>query len=221
MQVDSSDFYGSFIRIHKVITRGLRVGLSRGLGFAEHGFPAGNVRQGYSDYAQCLVTVLTSHHLAEDGLIFPFLRVKHLSAPYGRLTANHVSMGKLVRLTSEILPEMASLPPSDGIGQVCEHLRRVSEIWKTHIEVEETAFTPETFAAALSSEDQDKLNAEMGKFSAEHNTPPELVLPFVLFNLTGVDRAEMAASLPARVVQEQILKAWRPGWEAMQPFLLD
>ena len=221
MQDYSSELYESFIRIHKVITRGLRVGLSRGRGFASHGFPEGSVRQGFADYLQCLITVLTSHHLAEDGLIFPFLRSKHLSAPYGRLSANHVSMGKLVRLTGEMLPDMANTSPAEGIGQVCENLQRVSEIWKPHIEVEETSFTSQAFAEALTAEEASQLKGDMGKFTSEHSSPSELVLPFVLFNLAGADREGMAGSIPAAVMQELVLKEWRPKWEPMQPFLLD
>ena len=218
---NSSELFDSFIRIHKVITRGLRVGLSRGTGFANHGFPPGSIQQGFSDYLQSLVSVLTAHHLAEDGLIFPYLRSKHLSAPYGRLTANHVSMGKLLRLAGEIIPDMAGSSPDEGIGMVCEHFRRVSEIWKPHIETEESSFTSQAFADSLTPTEQSQLNADMGKFASEHSSPPELVLPFVLFNLAGADRAGMAKTIPGPVMQDLIMKEWRPRWAAMQPFLLD
>jgi len=87
--------------------------------------------------------------------------------------------------------------------------------------VEETSFTSQAFAEALTAEEGSQLNGDIGKFTSEHSSPSELVLPFVLFNLAGADREGMAGSIPAAVMQELVLKEWRPKWEPMQPFLLD
>jgi hypothetical protein len=219
--VDPPTLAEGFIRIHKVITRGLSLTVSRGTEFLNQGFPDRDVRQGYADYVQSLVSVLSAHHLGEDELAFPTLQEKHIAAPYERLGTNHMEIEMALDLVRNSLPGMAGPDPLAGFGVVVESFRRVLAIWKPHIAIEEASFSDEAIAALMNPAEQAQLNASMSKHAQEHTGPPFLVLPFVLFNLTGADREGMASSMPKAVVEELIPKEWQARWAPMRPFLLD
>jgi hemerythrin-like domain-containing protein len=210
----------TFVRVHKVITRALSVTGERGSEFLSQGFPDAGVQQGFTDYVQCLVSVLSAHHMGEDELVFPFFRKRHIVAPFGRLTANHIQIRKLLGQVTDNLAGISEPAPQAALGVVLESFGKVSAIWPSHIDTEETCISGEMISIAISPAEQAQLNADMGKFSQEHAAPSFQVLPFMLFNLDGADRAGLAAWLPRQIVEELIMKEWRPQWAPMQPFLL-
>lgn len=48
------------VRIHKVITRGLSVGVTRGREFLGDGFPSQDLKSGFADYIRSLVSVVAA-----------------------------------------------------------------------------------------------------------------------------------------------------------------
>ena len=217
----SSRLAQDLLRIHRVISRGLIVSVTKGVDFMQAGFPDPGMRKGYADYTQSLATVLDAHHLGEDEIAFPYLREKITAAPYERLTRNHQEIVVLLDSAGKAIPLVAEKGDQADLAELVDILRKISNIWRPHIQTEEFYFSEDALAAAVSPEEQDRMSAAMAKHNQEHATPPTLALPFVLFNLEAEDRAAMATSLPAVVVEELIPKGWKEQWAPMKPFLLE
>jgi hypothetical protein len=209
------------LRIHRVISRGLFISVTQGANFVQAGFPSPGLRQGYSTYVQSLLTVLDGHHLSEDEVAFPFLRDKVTAAPYDRLSRHHQDICSFLEPAVKAIPLVAEKGDQTDLAELVRLLRKMADIWRPHIQAEEFYFSEEALATAVSPEDQNHLSEGMASYNQEHALPPAQVLPFVLFNLEADDRAVMAASLPAMVVQELIPKAWAEQWAPMKPFLLE
>jgi hypothetical protein len=208
------------LRIHKVITRGLTVGVTRGKEFLADGFTSEGIQRGFSDYIQSLGSVLAAHHLGEDTVAFPALKERLPSAPYVRLAADHKKIEAALTPVSKSIAEVAGANPVSGLGGVVDGLRKIMAIWPSHIGVEETSFGSNAIARVMTAEEQADISVSMAKHSQAHAGPPFLVLPFVLFNLSGAERTAMSATLPASVM-ELVEKEWKEKWSPMRPFFLD
>ena len=209
------------LRIHRVITRGLNVGTTKGTEFQLRGFPNPRLRRGYTDYTQSLAVALRVHHLAEDEIGFPFLKEKFPHAPFERLSRDHQEMETLLEPLMKATTAVAGEGNKGDMNLLVDTLRSVSAIWTPHIRLEEDSFTEDAVAATVDSADQVRLSVEFGKHSQAHAKPPSLMLPFILFNLNAEDRAVMAAPLPSVVRKVLIPFVWKNKWGAMKPFLLD
>ncbi len=209
------------LRIHRVITRGLNIGTTKGKEFQQRGFPNTRLRRGYTDYTQSLAMALRVHHLAEDEIGFPFLKEKFPHAPFERLIRNHQEMETLLEPLMKATAAVAGEGDRGDMNLLVDTLRSVSAIWTPHIRVEEENFTEDAVAATVDSADQVRLSAEFGKHSQAHAKPAFLMLPFILYNLNTEDRAFMAAPLPGVVRKVLIPFLWKNKWAAMKPFLLD
>jgi hypothetical protein len=220
-QSNSPRLAQDLLRIHRAISRGLFISVTQGANFVQAGFPSPGLRQGYTTYVQSLTTVLEAHHLAEDELAFPFLKDKVTAAPYDRLSRHHQDICSYLEPAVKSIPLVAEKGVQADLAEVVRLLRKMADIWRPHIQAEEFYFSEEALAAAVSPEDQNHLSEAMARYNQEHALPPAQVLPFVLFNLEADDRAVMAATLPAMVVQELIPKAWKEQWAPMKPFLLE
>lgn len=208
-----------FLRIHRAITRGLFVAVTRGAVFAKDGFTDCNLQQGYALYLQALTAVLSAHHLGEDEVAFPALKQKLSNVPYESLAADHVRIETALEQVKHALPELATEAPGVGLVKVVENLKLILSIWTPHMLIEESAFSTTAIAGAMTREDQARLSEALSKHAQEHVGPPFLALPFVLYNLSTKDRAKMTASMPKTVVEELIPGEWKDKWAPMKPFL--
>jgi hemerythrin-like domain-containing protein len=208
------------VRIHKVITRGLSVGVTRGREFLGDGFPSQDLKSGFADYIRSLVSVVAAHHLGEDTIAFPALKERLPDAPYRRLTADHKKIEAALNPLGESTPEISGANPLAGLGVVVAGLRKILAIWPSHIGLEESSFGSKPIAGVMTPEEQANVSVLMARHSQEHAGPPFLVLPFVLYNLAGADRDAMAATIPAPV-RELVQKEWKDQWSLMKPFFLD
>ena len=173
------------------------------------------------DYVQSLAAVLSAHHQAEDEIAFPALRKSLPAVPYERLTADHKKIEAALGSVMNTLPEAAGTNSTAGLGIVVDGLRKVLAVWTPHIKIEETSFAPTAIAEVMSPNEQAEVSASMGKHAQEHAGPPFLVIPFVLFNLAGADRAAMAKTMPKVILEQLIPGEWKEQWSPMRPFLLD
>ncbi len=210
-----------FLRIHRAITRGLFVAVTRGAVFLKEGFPDRSLQQGFALYIQALSAVLSAHHLGEDEVAFPALKLKLPAVPYGSLAADHVRIETAMNLVKSTLPELGAEAPAAALGKVVGNLQQILSVWTPHILIEETAFSATAIAGAFSQEEQAELSMLFAKHAQEHVGPPFFALPFVLFNLSPEDRARMAAVMPRTVIEELIPGEWQEKWAPMKPFLLD
>ena len=209
------------IRIHKVITRGLTIGVERGEAYARDGFPNPGLRKGYTDYIHSLRVVLEAHHRGEDQIAFPILQGKQVTAPYETLTADHQRIEPLLGMVAKAESQLAGGTNDAVLSELVGLLRQLTSVWGPHIQVEEVHFTRPLLSNVMSPEEQAEVSGKMSQHAQQHATPPFLSLPFVLYNLQTEDRAAMAAVLPRTVVEELIPKVWKEQWSAMKPFLLE
>jgi hypothetical protein len=209
------------IRIHKVITRGIKVGITHGTDYIKNGFPQSKLLLGYTTYTLSLGSVLRAHHLGEDQVAFPALRIKLPSAPYDLLTANHREMESLLVIIRQAIDAVSGDLSEDGMRVLVENLSKLWAIWKKHIFWEELHFSKDAVNVVMDLEEQGRLSEAMNKHSQEHSEPPYWVVPFILFNLKLEDRVSMAATFPPMILEELVPKVWKERWEPMKPFLLD
>jgi hypothetical protein len=209
------------IRTHKVITRGLETSLKFGADFAQQGFPDLRTQQGYADYVHSLQSTLDGHHLAEDEVAFPAVKLKLPDAPYERLAADHQQIVVILGEVKQAIPGLVSDNPRPALATVLDALTRITAIWSPHIEKEEFYFAEKPLSAVMSLEEQGRLSAATARYSQEHTGPDYLVVPFFLFNLAGQDRAAIAQVLPPVITQQLIPIVWKDKWAPMKPFLLE
>jgi hypothetical protein len=208
-------------RIHRAITRGLFVAVTRGSVFIKDGFLDRSLQHGFALFLQALTAVLSAHHLGEDELAFPALKLKLPDVPYGSLAADHTRIESALDQVKSALPELGSDTPAPALVKVVEGLQQILSIWTPHILIEQASFTATTIAVAMTQAEQAELSILLAKHAQEHVGPPFFALPFVLFNLSPEDRARMAAMMPRMVIEELIPGEWKEKWAPMKPFLLD
>ncbi len=206
----------SLIRIHKVITRALAVSIEN----SQDGGPELARRDGFQRYVRAFLTSLISHHDGEEEVAFPYLKDKVKDGPFDLLIVQHRQMMEMLVAVKDWL-EMGDFAwDPAAMAKLHAALEDVNSLWKVHIPIEETTFGPQQAAELLTPAENAQLEGLISGHSAQHALPSELVLPFVLYNLSGADREAMAQVLPP-VVTQLLHTAWKPAWEPMQPYLLD
>ncbi len=220
MEPTTPNLAADLIRIHKVITRGINVCLVRGREYLQSGFPQPQTLQGYSSYTHSLASVLDSHHTVEDIFAFPEFRSIIPSAPYAKLASDHNQIESLLTPLPPVIAELSE-DAHKGLLSIVDTLRKISEIWETHIQLEERYFSEATLNAVMSLENQRRISEAAGKYSQEHSGPPYWVVPFILYNLERDDRVLMAATFPALIMEEMVPTVWADQWAPMKPLLLD
>ncbi|HZW04420.1 MAG TPA: hemerythrin domain-containing protein [Anaerolineaceae bacterium] len=215
-----NDLAGDLVRVHRAITRGFAVATDASYRFARDGFDDEELKQGFLDYVQAHVEILAAHHEAEDVTAFPRLRLRLPEAPYDELQAEHRYMGPNIdQIRLAILDIRVGVHVKESLDVLVYALNNNRELWRPHILKEEQNFSAEALAGALSAAEQCEIRAALLQSSIAHTRRDSLVIPFLLYNLSGAGRAAFRASLPP-VVAERVLGDWRPAWRRMIPFLL-
>jgi hemerythrin-like domain-containing protein len=210
------------IRIHKVITRGLDVSIKTAQDYSSLKVLPAGFSPGFLDYVRCLATVLDGHHLMEDELAFPYFQNKPLEAPYQTLADQHHQITNHLKKVLDVVSKMETgKDNTSALQDLSEELSAIRSIWQPHIAQEEDSFSPAVLSQIMRLDEQIQMSQQFGKFAQEHSNPPELALPFVLFNLPPDERALMAQNIPPMVTQQLIPGPWKQRWGAMQPFLLE
>jgi hemerythrin-like domain-containing protein len=220
MTLPTPNLAQDMIRVHKVITRSIDVGLIKGIQYVKTGFPDPQELTGYSIYTHCLAEILDSHHMAEDKIGFPALFHVLPAAPYAHLTAEHHQFEHLLGILRPAI-ENLSTETQAKLKIIVENLQKISLMWPPHYLIEEKHFTSEAVNAVMSLDEQKRVTEATSNYSQEHASPPYWVIPFMLFNLEKDDRELIAATLPPAVVEEQVPKVWKDQWAPMKPLLLD
>jgi hemerythrin-like domain-containing protein len=204
------------LRIHNVITRGLTVcwQKSQGTDLAE------SHREGFVTYMRALTILLHSHHAGEDELSFPFWRIRLPNGPFDKLGEHHRQMITYLDQIERWLKAGSTAWQSDAMGQLHQTLTELLNLWQTHITLEEATIGPENSRQYLTSTENEQLGRQLAEHGQTHGQPSELVMPFVLYNLSGTDRAEFTKLLPPVMTQQLIPVAWKEAWSPMIPFLL-
>jgi hypothetical protein len=208
------------LRIHSIITRGLKISIEYGKSFAEQGYPSARMREGFINYVRSCLAVLDSHHRVEEQMAFPYFRDVIPEAPYELLTSQHQSMLPVLAQSLIVVGEaneFSGNAPSDKLHFL---LKAINDIWQPHIRLEEDHFTVGRINRMVSPEEQMRLIKLFVEHSRQYSKPDYLVIPFLLYNLTPEERHAFAKGLPPVVTEELVPVVWREKWAPMEAFLL-
>ena len=210
----------SFLNIHSIITRGLRVSIESVQGFSQRGFKEEANREGFFNYIRALASVVNAHHLTEDEIAFPYFRDKLPGAPFDTLIENHQVM---VQVLDEIKLAVERGENSDQLETELRNLEsaltRLNDLWHPHIQIETDEIINKA-DALIPVEEQLRLVRLFGEHGQKNAVPPYLTVPFMLYNLDVEDRKVFSMGMPAEVLQNLVPVVWKEKWESMTPFLL-
>jgi hypothetical protein len=205
------------VRIHKVITRALNVSLQH----VQESNIAEKHRSGFSSYVRALAILLHAHHLGEDELAFPFWKIRFPSGPYDELTQQHRQMVIHLERIERWVQAGDEAWQTNALGELQDACSDLRSIWEVHIALEEDALGPENSRKYLSSSENESLGKQLSEHGQAHSQPGELVMPFIVYNLSGPEREEFVKLLPPVVSGQLIPVAWKAAWEPMLPFLAE
>ena len=210
----------SFLNIHSIITRGLRVSIESVQGFSQRGFKEEANREGFFNYIRALASVVNAHHLTEDEIAFPYFRDKLPGAPFDTLIENHQVM---VQVLDEIKLAVERGENSDQLETELRNLEsaltRLNDLWHPHIQIETDEIINKA-DALIPVEEQLRLVRLFGEHGQKNAVPPYLTVPFMLYNLDVDDRKVFSMGMPAEVLQNLVPVVWKEKWESMTPFFL-
>ena len=204
------------LRIHKVITRALNVSIQN----VQDANLAEGYQQGLMTYVRALTIVLHSHHASEDELAFPFWRTRLPAGPFDGLSEQHRQIVVYLEQIERWLGTGPAAWQADALRELIHTLTDLQTLWQTHITLEEMTIGPENSRHYLTPAENEQLSKQLTEHSQANAKPSELVMPFVVYNLSGADRAEFVKPLPPVVLQQLIPFAWKAAWAPMTPFLL-
>ena len=160
--------------------------------------------------------VINAHHISEDDIIFPRLRITLTQVPFDGLSADH----KIIDVFLAKLCQTVAAPADDFFGSLLDTVTRLIELWTPHIEKEKKyIYSPEITAAFMSPEEHVKMLQDTSMHAMEQGNPA-LMVPFLLRNLDPEDRKIFASFLPPEMTQTLIPIVWKSQWEPMLPFML-
>ncbi len=204
------------LRIHKVITRALEVSLQHN----QSTHVGEGLQQGFAMYVRVLTIMLHSHHAGEDELSFPFWRTRLPSGPFDTLSEQHRQMISHLERIDHWLGMGAAAWQPDALSDLQHTLTDLQTLWQTHIDMEEATIGPENSRQYLTPAENEQLVRQLAEHGQAHAQPGELVMPFVVYNLSGADRAEFVRLLPPVMTQQLIPIVWKAAWAPMTSFLL-
>jgi hemerythrin-like domain-containing protein len=207
----------SMMQIHDAITRSLQVTKTKCQAFSQ---PAGEpdlpTRESFMLYVSTMGMVINAHHLSEDQIIFPRLRVTLSHVPFDSLSADH----RVIDVILTQLRQTVAMPASHLFADLLAQVTRLFDLWLPHIALEKRyIYLPEITDAFLSPAEQGKLLQDSAKFALAQGNPA-LIVPFLLYNLEPLPRAAFASFLPPDMVKMLVPVVWKPQWAPMLPFLL-
>jgi hemerythrin-like domain-containing protein len=204
------------IRIHKVITRALKVSLQN----SQDADLDDKYQQGFALYVRALTILLHAHHNGEDELAFPFWKSRMPNGPFEELTMQHREMIVYLERIEQWLGAELDAWRVKNINKLHSALSDLANLWGTHIALEEATVGPDSSRKYLTPLENEQLGKQLAEHGQAHSQPGELVMPFVVYNLQEEDRVEFVGMLPPVMIHQLIPMAWKTVWEPMTPFLL-
>jgi hypothetical protein len=204
------------LRIHRAITRALQVCMQN----SQEAGPVESQQPGFSLYVRALTILLHAHHDGEEELGFPFWQARLPEGPFDTLRAHHRQITHALARVERWLEANPVSWQERAVRKLHLELGSLQTLWIKHIALEEAAIGPENASRVLTLQDNAQLTRLLAEHGQAHSQPSELVMPFIVYNLSGADRVEFAKTLPHVVTQQLIPFAWKETWAPMLPFLL-
>lgn len=208
--------------IHLVITRSLNVALEHCQSCKNQKIDNHSLESGFLTYVQSLVTLLDSHHIVEDEVIFPYFQGKLENAPFETMNSQHLEMLPVLeqmKVTIDNLTNNSAV--SDNLSTLQQLLIQIRDIWEPHFQLEELYLTPENISNIIDQEEEIRLTHLFAQEAGKHIHPDYLLIPFILYNLSPENRAVMSQVFPPFLIEKVASSDWQSQWKPMSPFLIE
>lgn len=218
MSTNNSPNVGTdLLRIHRVITRAITVSKQ----YSQVPGPEPALQEGFRSYVYALGIFLNSHHINEDEVTFPFVEKKAPNPTFDQLREQHRQIVVVLKgLNAWVAKDGASWEAA-SLVELNKTISKLEKLWYEHIAIEEDYIGPGAIEQLLTAEEDAKLSEQISAMAQQHSQPAELVVPFMIYNMTADDRAVVVQGMPPVILEQLIPHAWKAAWAPMQPFLLD
>ncbi len=210
-----SPLIGGLLRIHKVISRGLYTSIRK----CDELVVKKNIQpeeaKGLSMYVETLKWVTHSHHLSEDEIVFPYFK-DSIEAPYNRLKEDHSAMSHILDMIDQSLLEISP----ERVGHLRQVLDEFDKLWVPHIKIEEQNFTTKKLEPVMGKKEQLNLVEKLAEHSRRNSGKGSLTVPFLFYNLEGLDRDEFMGNFPWIVRNVLVPVVWKGQWKPMSQYFL-
>jgi len=207
--------------IHLVITRALNVAIEYCQSLQGKTIADFSIDPGFLNYVQSFVTLLDSHHLVEDEVIFPYFQNKLSEVPFDVMNIQHQSMLPVLEqinlAINNLTTEVANL---ESLNVLEKSLIKMRDIWEPHFQLEELYLNEENISKIIDDEEQIRLTKLFAEEGKKHIAPDYLLIPFILYNLSPENRAVISQAFPPFVIEKVTTSEWRDKWQTMSPFLV-
>ena len=209
------------IKFHKIITRGIKIAYQHTNESLETGILDASTQEGFLKFVQTFSSVLKAHHMAEDEVIFPYVRDLIPEAPYERLIEEHtVLSAELYKINNAINDLRSEGDALKFLRLLDSALGKIDELWHPHIKIEESVIY-ERIGSMISLEEMIKFKKDfIQNYQKNVEAPDYLLAPFSIYNLSPDDRGLIEQQLPEIVTKQLIPIDWKDKWAPMKPFLL-
>jgi hemerythrin-like domain-containing protein len=212
---EMSPLVGGLLRIHKIISRGLYISITKCDEFLGRKSIPQEELEGLSMYVETLKWVTHAHHLSEDEIIFPCFKDK-IEAPYNKLMDDHIAMSHILDLLDQSLKEISS----GGVDKLRQVLDEFDKLWIPHIKIEEQNFNSIKLEPVMDIKEQINLSEKLAEHGRKNSGKGQLTLPFMFYNLEGKDREEFMSHFPWIIRKVLVPVIWKGQWKPMSPYFL-
>lgn len=210
-----------FIRFHRIITRGLEVGIRNTNEFLKRGSIEEQKREGFLNYVEAFSSFLDGHHKVENQQLFPYFKPLIPDVPYLQLMKEHkVVDSSLKEINSGLNSLRSKRDVISSLKKLQSGFKKINQIWHPHIQIEETQLFQKVGSLDINRDEMIRIQKKFSEFFQENTGPAYLVVPFALYNSSPEDRAILAQGFPETVTQQLVPIDWKDKWTSMQPFFL-
>jgi hypothetical protein len=203
--------------IHRAITRALSVLVDESKRLGDWEGVDRKTTEGFRLYAHTFCDLLHAHHDGEEEIGFPRLRANLSPEVEATLTRQHQDMLGAHHAIQTLVA--APLPwPRETWRGVHRAASLLLPGWIAHRDAEEKWMAEATKEFSLA--EKADLAKALEQHGMAHAGPGSLVVPFIIYNLEGPDRAAMCTRFPFILKSILVPYVWRGTYRPMLPFLL-
>jgi hypothetical protein len=219
---EKAEITGDLKRIHSVISRALEVTIGGSRSFSIKKSVDSSEIDGFGMYVRCFSSMLSTHHLTEDELAFPYFKKILPDVPYDTLSEQHREIVHyLDEMNRWIDKSEASAASVEGLVQLNTNLMQIQKIWLPHIQMEEKHFSSENVGSVIDMNERVRLGRLFSEHGMKHQNAGILMVPFILYNLELADREIISQSMPWLVTKVVVPIFLKNRWKPMKPYLLE
>jgi len=202
--------------IHRAITRALSVLVEESRKFGSQDSVDHKITEGFRLYAHTFCDLLHAHHDGEEEIGFPRLRAQLSAEAVATLAGQHQDMLPAHHAIQTFVAAPIPWPQETWRGI---HRAALSLMpgWIAHRDAEEKLIAEAS--KDFSPREKAALAKDLEAHGMAHAGPGPLVVPFIIYNLEGKDRAAMCSLFPFILKGVLVPYVWRGAYKPMLPFL--